>query len=540
MTEMELYTRWLANALEDPDLSAELKAIEGKEDEIHDRFYRELEFGTAGLRGVIGAGTNRMNVYTVGRATQGFADYLLSVCPNPTVAIAYDSRINSDLFARTAAEVFAANSVKVYIYRELMPTPMLSYAVRYLGCDGGVVVTASHNPAKYNGYKAYGPDGSQLNLEASEEVIGYVGRVDMFGGVKRVDFDAAVADGTISYIDDALIESYFESVLDCSIHKDVVADSDLKIIYTPLNGTGNKPVREVLRRIGVQNITVVSEQEQPDGNFPTAPYPNPEIRQAFECALKLAEGKQVDLLLATDPDCDRVGIAVYDGSEYQLMSGNEVGALMLNYCLSQRAALGTLPERPVAVKTIVSTAICDGIAAKYGCELRNVLTGFMFIGEQMTNLEQEGEVDRFIMGFEESYGYLTGKHARDKDAVNASLMICEMAAFYKKQGKTLLEVMNDLRAEFGYYRHKQMSFTFEGASGMEKMQQIMHRLRTQLPFYVAGYTLKEVRDYQSRTAQDVETRERTVIDLPESDVIAYTLSGGAELIVRPSGTEPKL
>ncbi|MDD6284593.1 MAG: phospho-sugar mutase, partial [Firmicutes bacterium] len=474
------------------------------------------------------------------RATQGFADYIRRVSDNPSVAVSYDSRINSTLFARTAAEVFAANGIKVYIYRELMPTPALSFAVRKLGCDAGVMITASHNPAKYNGYKAYGPDGCQLNLTASEEVIRYVGGVDLFNGIKRVDFDSAVADGMINYIGDDVIEQFYSAVLSRTVNEGVCAEADLKVIYTPLNGTGNKPVREVLRRIGVSDITVVPEQEMPDGNFPTAPYPNPEIRQAFECALKLAENKQADLLLATDPDCDRVGIAVYDEGEYKLMSGNDVGAVMLNYLLSQRAAHGTLPEHPIAVKTIVSSAICDGIADKYSCEMRNVLTGFKFIGEQILGLEKAGEENRFVMGFEESYGYLTGTYVRDKDAVVASMTICEMAAFYKKQGKTLIGVMNELREEFGYYRHKQLSFTFEGASGMEKMAGIMKKLREQLPFYVAGHTLQKVLDYNSSVELDIKTRERTAIELPQSDVIAYKLSGGAEVIVRPSGTEPKI
>ena len=536
----KLYALWLERA-QDPAIRAELESIRGDEDAILDRFYKDLEFGTGGLRGVIGAGTNRMNIYTVSRATQGFANYLCGVKPGASVAIAYDSRINSTLFARTAACVFAANGIRVHLFPELAPTPLLSFAVRELGCDGGVVITASHNPSKYNGYKAYGPDGCQLGLDASERVIREVERVDLFADVKTVDFDEALASSRIAYIDHALIERYLDRVQAQSVRPDAVRSADLSVIYTPLNGTGNKPVRAMMSRIGVSKVTVVPEQVQPDGNFPTAPYPNPEIREAFTCALRLAETECPDLLIATDPDCDRVGIAVrgQDG-EYTLMTGNEVGALMLHYILEGRTAAGTLPARPVAVKTIVSTAICDKIAAKYGCEIIDVLTGFKFIGEQIGLLERTGEENRFIFGFEESYGYLAGSYVRDKDAVFASMMICEMAAYYQRQGKTLLDEMDALYAEFGVYLHTQLNIAFEGAEGMEKMKQIMSNLRETAPSEIAGLRVERVSDYLRSETVDCKTGARTALTLPKSDVLSYALEGGAGVIIRPSGTEPKI
>mgnify|MGYP004525697085 FL=1 len=537
MSTSELYSLWLKNATDDPDIIEELKCIDGKDEEIYDRFYRELEFGTAGLRGVIGAGTNRMNIYTVRRATQGLAQYVLSEGGNK-VAIAYDSRIKSTLFAREAARVLAANGIKVYIYKELMPTPMLSYAVRELGCTSGIVVTASHNPAKYNGYKAYGADGAQLSVENSQKVLDLVNKVDMFSSVKLCDFDEAVREGTIEYIGDELIDKYLETVKSRSIEK---VKGDLKVIYTPLNGTGNKPVREILKRIGIENVTVVPEQEFPDGNFPTAPFPNPEIRQAFECALNLSKTVPADLLLATDPDCDRVGIAVKDGDDFTLMSGNEVGACLLDYILSRRKANGTLPKDPVAVKTIVSTPLADKIAAKYGCKLISVLTGFKYIGEQAGILEAKGEQERFVFGFEESYGYLAGAYVRDKDAVVASMLICEMAAFYKNEGKTLLDVINSLYAEHGMVYSSQNSFTFEGAAGMKKMQGIMDYLRALPPKKIGENSVIAISDYETSEKTELKTGKKTVITLPRSNVLYYDLDeNGSNLIVRPSGTEPKI
>ena len=436
------YETWLKNATLDPDLIKELEEIKNDDDAINDAFYTELKFGTAGLRGVIGAGTNRMNVYTVGRATQGLSVYVKSVKDSPSVAIAYDSRIKSDVFARVAAEILAANRVKVYIYKELMPTPMLSFAVRYFRCDAGLVVTASHNPAKYNGYKAYGPDGSQMGPEAADYVMSIIDKVDVFSDIKRIDFSDGLKSGIIEYIGDDVIEAYLEEVEKCRVDR-AVDLSKINIVYTPLNGAGNKPVRSIFSRIGVSNVHIVKEQELPDGNFPTAPYPNPEIKQAFECAFKLAQTVHPDLIIATDPDSDRAGIAVLNGGEYKQISGNDVGALLLQYILKSRKRLGTLPERPVAVKSIVSTDICQKIAEDYGCELKNVLTGFKFIGEQISLLEERGEQDRFIFGFEESYGYLGGPYVRDKDAVVAAMLICEMAAHYKAQGLTLLDVLDN-------------------------------------------------------------------------------------------------
>ncbi len=537
MSTSELYSLWLKNATDDPDIIEELKSIDGKDEEIYDRFYRELEFGTAGLRGVIGAGTNRMNIYTVRRATQGLAQYVLGE-GGSKVAIAYDSRIKSTLFAREAARVLAANGIKVYIYKELMPTPMLSYAVRELGCTSGIVVTASHNPAKYNGYKAYGADGAQLSVENSQKVLDLVNEVNMFSSVRLCDFDEAVREGTIEYIGDELIDKYLETVKSRSIER---VRGDLKVIYTPLNGTGNKPVREILKRIGIENVTVVPEQEFPDGSFPTAPFPNPEIRQAFECALSLSKTVPADLLLATDPDCDRVGIAVKDGDDFTLMSGNEVGACLLDYILSRRKANGTLPKDPVAVKTIVSTPLADKIAAKYGCKLISVLTGFKYIGEQAGILEAKGEQERFVFGFEESYGYLAGAYVRDKDAVVASMLICEMAAFYKNEGKTLLDVINGLYAEHGMVYSSQNSFTFEGAAGMKKMQSIMDDLRALPPKKIGENSVIAISDYESSEKTELKTGKKTVITLPKSNVLYYDLDeNGSNLIVRPSGTEPKI
>ncbi len=535
----EQYKLWCEKATIDPDLVAELKAIEGNEEAISDAFYKDLEFGTGGLRGVIGAGTNRMNVYTVGKATQGLADYVNSVTKNGKVAIAYDSRIKSDVFARDAAAILAANGIKVYIYKELMPTPMLSYAVRHLQCDAGIVVTASHNPSKYNGYKAYGNDGCQLGLEAADYVLSVMNSVDIFDGVKRVDFDVALAEGKIEYIGEDVIEAYLDAVEDRRVNRDIDM-SKLNVVYTPLHGSGNKPVRAILSKIGATNVTVVPEQELPNGNFPTAPYPNPEIRQAFECALKLAETVKPDLLLATDPDADRVGIAVPNGDEYRLFTGNEVGALLLEYILKCRKENGTLPENPVAVKTIVTSDVCLKIAEDYGCELRDVLTGFKFIGEQIANLEADGHPERYVFGFEESYGYLAGTYVRDKDAVIASMLICEMVAYYKAQGKNLIEVLSALYDKYGYYYCSQKSFTCEGQAGMKQIADIMDRLATNPPAEVDGIKVARFDNLNKSESLDIASGKITTIDLPKSNVLGFYLADGSSLIVRPSGTEPKI
>lgn len=535
----EKYELWCQKAIGDPDLISELKEMKGNDELISEAFYKDLEFGTAGLRGVIGAGTNRLNIYTVGKATQGLASYVNSKTKNGSVAIAYDSRIKSDIFAKISAQILAANGIKVYLYKELMPTPMLSFAVRHFKCDAGIVITASHNPAKYNGYKAYGPDGCQLGPEAAEYVLSIMNQVDTFTGVKTMDFDLAVTKGMIEYISCDAINTYLSLVEDTRVSKDLNL-SDLKVVYTPLHGAGNKPVRAVLDRIGVKQLHVVAEQEKPDGNFPTAPYPNPEIRQAFECALKLAQTVKPDLLLATDPDSDRVGIAIPNGEEYRLFSGNEVGALLLNYVLSVRYENKTLPENPVAVKTIVSTEICNKIAQKYGCDLKNVLTGFKFIGEQVLLLEEIGQEDRFVFGFEESYGYLSGSFVRDKDAVIASMLICEMTAYYKSKGKNLIEVLNDLYEEFGYYYSVQKSFTFEGQSGMKHIKSLMTQLHENAPDEIDGKKVNVIKDYETSVSRNLITGETHTINLPKSNVVCFEFSDGSSFIVRPSGTEPKI
>ena len=537
----ELYKLWCDSAVDDSDLQRELEDIKNDDEAINDRFYRELEFGTGGLRGVIGAGTNRMNIYTVRRATQGFADYINEAFSSPSVAVSYDSRIKSDIFAKAAAGVFAANGIKVYIYKELMPTPALSFAVRELGCSAGVMITASHNPSKYNGYKAYGSDGCQLNLESAEAVIKKVNSLDIFRDVKNVSFEEAVNNKMVEYISDDVTNEYYKNVLSQGINTSLVADSGIKVVYTPLNGTGNKPVRKILDMIGIKDVTVVPEQELPDGNFTTCPYPNPEIREALELGLKLCESVKPDLLLATDPDCDRVGIAVPDeNGSYVLFSGNEVGAMLLEYICSQRSENGTMPPDPVTVKTIVTTDIVKKIAEKYGVRVIEVLTGFKFIGEQIGILEKNNEENRFLFGYEESYGYLAGTYVRDKDAVIASMLICEMTAYYRTQGISLIQARENMYREYGVFAHTQHSFTFEGASGMKKMDDIMTSLRNNIPDKISGYKVEGFDDYQTRISKNILTGGTSNIDLPESNVLAFRLSDGAGVIIRPSGTEPKI
>ena len=541
MTEMELYQSWRKNAIDDPDLQSELSAIENDAEAIQDRFYRDLAFGTGGLRGVIGAGTNRMNIYTVRKATQGLANYVKEAFSEPSVAISYDSRIKSTDFAKAAAEVLAANGVKVHIYTELKPTPMLSFAVRALHCSAGIMVTASHNPAKYNGYKAYGSDGCQMTIDAADAVLAKINALDIFNDVKHMPFDEALAAGMISYIGDDVIEDYFRNVLAQGINTDLCAKSGLKIVYTPLNGTGNKPVRTILNRIGIQEVTVVKEQENPDGNFTTCPYPNPEIREALQLGLQYCDQVKPDLLLATDPDADRVGIAVPDGKGgYALFSGNEVGAMLLEYICEQRIQKGTMPKHPVAVKTIVTTDIVEAICKAYGVELIEVLTGFKFIGEQIGFLEAKGEEDRYIFGFEESYGYLAGSYVRDKDAVVASMLICEMAAYYRTKGISMMQARENLYQKYGVYVHAQHSFTFEGESGMIRMQNIMEHLRTHRPEQIDNLKVIQFADYEKQVSIDLTTGTETAITLPQSNVLSFTLEQGAKVIIRPSGTEPKI
>ena len=538
---MELYQSWRKNAIDDPDLQSELSAIENDAEAIQDRFYRDLAFGTGGLRGVIGAGTNRMNIYTVRKATQGLANYVKEAFSEPSVAISYDSRIKSTDFAKAAAEVLAANGVKVHIYTELKPTPMLSFAVRALHCSAGIMVTASHNPAKYNGYKAYGSDGCQMTIDAADAVLAKINALDIFNDVKHMPFDEALAAGMISYIGDDVIEDYFRNVLAQGINTDLCAKSGLKIVYTPLNGTGNKPVRTILNRIGIQEVTVVKEQENPDGNFTTCPYPNPEIREALQLGLQYCDQVKPDLLLATDPDADRVGIAVPDGKGgYALFSGNEVGAMLLEYICEQRIQKGTMPKHPVAVKTIVTTDIVEAICKAYGVELIEVLTGFKFIGEQIGFLEAKGEEDRYIFGFEESYGYLAGSYVRDKDAVVASMLICEMAAYYRTKGISMMQARENLYQKYGVYVHAQHSFTFEGESGMIRMQNIMEHLRTHRPEQIDNLKVIQFADYEKQVSIDLTTGTETAITLPQSNVLSFTLEQGAKVIIRPSGTEPKI
>lgn len=537
----QTYNEWLENAVEDKDLTAELESIKNNEDEIYDRFYTALKFGTAGLRGIIGAGTNRMNIYVVRQATQGLANYVLKKYGNGSVAISHDSRIKADLFMNEAARVLAANGIKVYITSELQPTPVLSYLVRYFKCQAGIMVTASHNPAAYNGYKAYGEDGCQMTDVAANTVYDEISKLDMFKDVKIADFDEAVKSGMIEYVNESVYDTYLEKVMEQQVNPGVCNGADLKVVYTPLNGTGNKLVRKVLGKIGVNDVVVVPEQELPDGNFTTCPYPNPEIKEALAKGLELCEKEQPDLLLATDPDADRVGIAVkdYDGS-YRLISGNEDGVMLTNYILSCKKASGKLPEKPVVVKTIVTTKLINKLCEKYGCELKNVLTGFKYIGEVILNLEKKHEENRYLFGFEESYGYLSGTYVRDKDAVVASMLVCEMAAYYKKQGKSLAEVIDGLYEEFGYYLNQTYSFEFDGAAGMQKMSDIMTAVRDNTPKSIAGYDVVKVSDYFLRKETDVATGSVTDIDLPKSNVIALHLADDNAVIIRPSGTEPKI
>lgn len=541
MNHNELYELWLTKATEDSDLSTELANVKGNDEEIFDRFYRSLEFGTAGLRGIIGAGTNRMNIYVVRQATQGLANYVLNKYGKGAVAISHDSRIKADLFMNEAARVLAANGIKVYITSELQPTPVLSFLVRYFKCQAGIMITASHNPAAYNGYKAYGEDGCQMTDVAANAVYDEIQSIDMFDGVKIADFDEAVKSGMIEYVDDSVYTEYLKNVKSRQVSCGICNDADLSVVYTPLNGTGNKLVRRVLGEIGVKNVSIVKEQELPDGNFTTCPYPNPEIKEALQKGLELCQQVKPDLLLATDPDADRVGIAVkdYDGS-YRLLTGNETGAMLTEFILRSRTEAGTLPQNPIIVKTIVTTKLINAICNKYNAQLKNVLTGFKYIGEVILNLEKTNDEENFVFGFEESYGYLSGSYVRDKDAVVASMLICEMAAYYKKQGKTLAMVMDEMYKEYGFYKNTTLNFGFSGAAGMQKMADIMSNLRENAPKEIASYKVLKIADYLESKEYDLVTGEETVIDLPKSNVLSYSLEGEHACIFRPSGTEPKI
>ena len=529
----ELLDLWIEN-VKDDELLAELNALKesGDENAITDAFFQDLAFGTAGLRGTIGAGTNRMNIYTVGRATQGFANYLNATFENPTVAIARDSRNKGELFVKTTAAILAANGVTAYVYPKISPVPTLSWATRYLKCSGGICMTASHNPAAYNGYKAYGPDGCQITSEAADAIGAAMEATNPFTDVKTMDFDEAVEQGLVKWIDDEVLDTYYDAVLKCSVcnlTEEESASAPLKLVYTPLNGTGLIPVTTVLARAGITDVTVVPEQKDPDGNFPTCPYPNPEIREAMQKGIDLCQEVQPDLLLATDPDADRVGVACQDGDDYTLLTGNEMGVLLLDYICKMRAARGEDLSNKVAVTTIVSSAMVDALAKEYGFEMRRCLTGFKYIGDIITGLSDAGEVDRFIFGFEESYGYLSGDHVRDKDAVNASLLICQMAQYYKLQGKNLVQAMRELYEKYGYYHNKTVSLSYPGADGAAKMAGIMAGLRETAPAEIAGSKVEGVVDYKGG-----------VNGLPSANVIEFDFEGGNKAIVRPSGTEPKI
>ena len=521
------YRRWLTKADMDPALLKELRAMDEKQQE--DAFYRDLSFGTGGLRGVIGAGTNRMNIYTVAKATQGLANYLKEHFRAPSVAIGFDSRINSELFSKVAARVFAANGVKVHIWPELMPVPTVSFAVRELGCSAGVMVTASHNPSKYNGYKVYGADGCQITTQGAAEVLAKIEALDIFQDVRIMDFGTAWNDGRIGHIPEAVYTAFVENVKAQSVLYGDKTTHDVAIVYSPLNGAGRKPVLRTLKELGYTNITVVKEQEEPDGRFPTCPYPNPEIREAMELGLRYAKEKNADLLLATDPDCDRVGIAVKNAQgDYVLLSGNEVGLLLLDYLCAQKQKHGKMPKDPVLVKTIVTVDLAERIAEHYGVETRNVLTGFKYIGEQIGLLEKVGEERRYLFGFEESYGYLTGTYVRDKDGVDGAVMICEMFSFYAARGIRLTDQLEKLYERYGYCRNTLHSYQFEGSAGFAKMQGIMAAFRQGISTF-GGKAVEKVLDYSAG-----------LDGLPKADVLKFYLDGGTTLVVRPSGTEPKL
>lgn len=529
---LEAYEKWCRNAVADKDVVEELKNMEGDEAKIEDAFYRNLAFGTGGLRGVIGAGTNRMNIYTVAKASQGLANYIIANFPKEDrkITVSYDSRIKADVFAQVASGVFAANGIKVWIYTELMPTPCLSYAVRALNCAAGIMVTASHNPSKYNGYKVYGSDGCQITTEAAAAILEEIEKVDIFEDVRNVSFESALQVGDVAYITENVYTDFVNEVLGQSlITADDEIDKNVAIVYSPLNGTGLKPVTRTLKEAGYTNITLVEEQKNPDGNFPTCPYPNPEIKEAMALGMEYARKNNADLLIATDPDCDRVGIAVKNADgEYVLLSGNQTGCLLLDYVCSMRVKNGTMPADAEVVKTIVTTDLGQQIAENYGVKTVNVLTGFKFIGEEIGRLEKQGKADSYIFGFEESYGYLSGSYVRDKDAVDGAFLICEMFAYYKTRGISLLDKLDELYKKYGYCLNTLHSYEFEGSAGLEKMQNIMASMRNDMP-EIGGVKVVKVNDYL-----------KGIDGLPKSDVIKFYLEGNGSVVVRPSGTEPKM
>lgn len=526
-TSIEKFNEWVLNVKEDQDLISELKIMKDNKSLIEDAFYRDLEFGTGGLRGVIGAGTNRMNIYVIRKASQGLANYINKHFDKPSISISYDSRIKSDVFSKTAAEVFAANGIKVFIYKELMPTPCLSYAVRELHTSGGIMVTASHNPAKYNGYKVYGSDGCQITTEAAAEILSEINNIDSFK-TKYSSFEENVKSGMITYIDDELITRFINRVKEESVLFGEEIDKNVKIVYSPLHGTGLKPVTRILKETGYKNVVVVKEQEEPDGNFTTCPYPNPEIKEAMALGMEYAKKENADLLIATDPDCDRVGIAIRNGEDYVLMSGNQVGVLLLDYVCSQRVKHNKMPANPVYIKTIVTTDMANKVAENYGVAHKDVLTGFKYIGEQILFLEKKHQETAYILGFEESYGYLSGSYVRDKDAVNGSFLIVEMFAYYKSKGISLLDKLNELYKKYGYFSNYLNSYEFEGAKGFKKMNGIMEFFRNKVN-EIDGMKIKEIKDY-----------DKGIEGLPKSNVLKLIFENGDSVVVRPSGTEPKL
>ena len=540
---LKVLKRWILNSAEDEDLVKELKQVMFNEEEVYDRFYKDLEFGTAGMRGILGAGTNRMNLFVVSRMTQAFCEYLKKNYDKPSVAISYDSRNKSDLFAKKAAEVFAANGILVYFFKHLAPVPTLSFVVRNLKCSAGLMITASHNPAEYNGYKVYGLDGAQLGEKEAEEIFKISTKLDVFDDVKTLKFNKELEDLKIVYVKKEIIEKYCEQVINFLIHKEVLnEEKNLKVIYTPLNGSGCEYVKNVFSRLNFKNYNIVKEQEKPDGNFTTCKYPNPETKQAFDLAIKYAVAQKADLLIATDPDCDRVGVAVLDErkNEYVILNGNEIGTLMFNYLCEEKTKLGVMPKNPVAVKTIVSSNLVLKLAKAYGVEMKNVYTGFKNIGEQIAILEKNNEQQRFIFAFEESHGYLAGDYVRDKDGVFAAVFVCEIVAFYKQQKISILDVLENIYEKYGFYKTKVESFVFNGEEGTKKMKNIMKNIRNTDIEKFGSLAVYEKIDYYESLKYDVIKKTKEKIDFKKSDTLQFNLEKEASIIIRPSGTEPKI
>lgn len=536
----ETYEEWLIEQSLDAELKKELKEITNEE-EISDRFYQNLAFGTGGLRGKMGVGTNRMNVHTVGKVTQGLANYLNTNFKNPSVVIGYDSRNKSDIFAEMAARVLVANKVKVYLFESLRPTPMVSFAIRHTKSDAGIVITASHNPKIYNGYKVYGPDGGQLTDKAANETLDYINKLDIFKDVKVVSKEEAEKSGLLQYVGKEIDDAYYDKVAQLCVRKDLIKQQakNLKIIYTPIHGSGNIPVREMLKRLGFTDVTIVSEQELPNGDFPTAPYPNPEIRQVFELAIELAKKQHPDVIFGTDPDCDRIGVVVNTGDDYKVLTGNQVGILLTDYLLGARKDEGKLESKDAIIKTIVTSDMTQVICDYYGVQMMDVLTGFKYIGEKIKEFLETAS-NNFVLGFEESYGYLSGDFVRDKDAVIASVLIAEMALYYKTQGKNLFQALEDLYKKHGYFVEDLLSIEMEGQSGQEKIKEIINNLRKNPPKQIGDTKIVTLADYGVSKSYDLETGKETAINLPSSNVLKFILEDKSWFVVRPSGTEPKM